>query len=405
MNRKLAIDKSWYLKILVILISGYGIYLRFQRYSQRELWSDELFQFINIEGPFRSFWKNISCISGDHSSFPGEYLLNFPFVQWFGLNKWAIAIPHIAATLLGFFLLYKICQQHLKTFAGYCIVFLIAAFNENLIFHSFEFRPYAMLPTLALANLYLTREAITHFDQMTFGKKLFLFLFFMISINYHAYGILIFLLPAVYNILTISQISLRNLTKKSTKFLGISLLAGLTIWCWFASINQFGLKPPPQKQHQNSVGRKAIESLLSREDSKIKNAEKRREQTTEQRGIVEEQSDVDTFQYIPSPKNNMVGFLKGVIGNLIGLKVFYIFLVGLFIMLFPHPARRKQLIYFIVLIFLPIGLILLVDVLTHYWFLQRQFTWVMPFFALFLGWQWDSMINFSLAKFRKAKEI
>jgi len=35
-------------------------------------------------------------------------------------------------------------------------------------------------------------------------------------------------------------------------------------------------------------------------------------------------------------------------------------------------------------------MILFIDLRSEYWFLQRQFVWVMPAFALFLGWAWES---------------
>ena len=43
------------------------------------------------------------------------------------------------------------------------------------------------------------------------------------------------------------------------------------------------------------------------------------------------------------------------------------------------------------MILLPIGLIFAMDVYSQYWFIQRQFVFVMPFFAFFVAWSWDAI--------------
>ena len=133
---------------MLLFIAGMG--LRVHRLATRELWGDELFEFYQFKGPFMPFWFNDRYAMADHSAYPGEYLLNYPFVQMFGLNKWGIMVPHIILTILGFLLLYKLCQLYFKTTWGYVAAFALVCFHRELIFHSFEFRPYAVLPTLAL---------------------------------------------------------------------------------------------------------------------------------------------------------------------------------------------------------------------------------------------------------------
>ena len=69
-------------------------------------------------GPLRPFWQKIQYIGGDHTAFPGDYLLAYPFVQVFKDNKWGTAIPHIIATIFGFYFLYRIytscyCYYHM----------------------------------------------------------------------------------------------------------------------------------------------------------------------------------------------------------------------------------------------------------------------------------------------------
>jgi hypothetical protein len=103
----------------------------------------------------------------------------------------------------------------------------------------------------------------------------------------------------------------------------------------------------------------------------------------------------ETFDYIPNPQKNFIGFLKGIFGNLVGYKLFYPLMLAIPLSLcLPVKEKFPQLAFFLTLVILPIMMILNVDILNHMWFLQRQFVWVMPLFALLLGWQWDSIASY-----------
>jgi len=105
------------------------------------------------------------------------------------------------------------------------------------------------------------------------------------------------------------------------------------------------------------------------------------------------QLNINPFDYIPNPSQDIVGFLKGIFGNLIGYKKLYFMLLGMFVpLIFSYKDRYRQLLFLVIMIILPISLILASDVLQKYWFIQRQFIWVMPLFAFFLGWTWDSFL-------------
>ena len=99
-----------------------GMYLRVMRYHKRELWGDELIQYNDTAGPLKPFWID-GYNYGDHSGFPGDYLLTYPFIKIFGLHKWGLAIPHILLTIVGFYFLYKVCRYYCKSVWGYAIVF------------------------------------------------------------------------------------------------------------------------------------------------------------------------------------------------------------------------------------------------------------------------------------------
>lgn len=348
--------------LLVILISQYAIYLRFVRLANRDLWNDEIFQFNNIAGHLKPFWANVPYISGDHTTFPGEYVLTYPFVQWFGLNKWALAVPHIIITILGFYFLYKLCSRYFKTTLGYIVAFTIVCLNVNLIFHSFEFRPYAVLPTLALGAFYFSHLIVTQYAYISRIKKMLIALFFIVGASYHAYGIIIFTLPAIYVMTTIGNGRLREVVSKGfLKFFVVVFFIATLLWGWFASNNSFGIS-------SNKV----------------------------------QQSIVDPFQFMPNPLVNTAGFLKSVLGNLIGHKGLYFLLAGMVTaFLLPHRQRFHQFIFLLFLIVFPIGLIFLADVMSSYWFVQRQFVWVMPLFAFLVGWCCDSTVLFLQERCKK----
>jgi hypothetical protein len=99
---------------------------------------------------------------------------------------------------------------------------------------------------------------------------------------------------------------------------------------------------------------------------------------------------LNTFDYIQNPFYNIADFLKAIFGNLIGNKSLYLLLMGIIIpFVFFYRDKYKQLLFLLLAIVFPLGLILIFDIIQSYWFLQRQFVWVMPLFAFFLGWTWD----------------
>ena len=108
-----ALNKIPFRPLVVLFIVIYAFYLRVQVLAGRSLWNDEIFQLHQTQGAFKSFWQRFSY--GDMTCFPGDYLLTYPFVAAFEGNKWGMAAPHILATALGFYFLYKICRKYYRT--------------------------------------------------------------------------------------------------------------------------------------------------------------------------------------------------------------------------------------------------------------------------------------------------
>jgi len=111
----------------------------------------------------------------------------------------------------------------------------------------------------------------------------------------------------------------------------------------------------------------------------------------------------DPFLYI---HKGILPITQGVVGNLMGYKKFYFLLLGLVLsLIIPHKERSKQFVFLVILVVSPILLILWSCVANHYWFVQRLFIWVMPWFAFLIGWCWDSIFVYSKKKYFPLAEI
>ena len=110
----------------------------------------------------------------------------------------------------------------------------------------------------------------------------------------------------------------------------------------------------------------------------------------------------------------MVSLYFLIFGNLIGFKRIEMFGVAIKIkwlvngillaFLLPHRERFKQMGFFFILIVFPLLVLLMLDTYYGYWFIQRQFTWVMPFYAFFLAWCWDASIVYVTDRVVRLKE-
>lgn len=338
---------------VVTAISAWALYLRLMHLHDHELWFDEYYQLDQMRGSFWDMMQSprlFSYLSGD------SYLI-YPFFKVFSYDKWGLAIPHILSTLLGFYLLYLMCRRYLKTIYGYAITFTVVCFNATLIEHATEIRPYAVLPTLALASLYVSLHLVDHHAAMSARKKFWIGAFFTLVLLFHVYGALILFCPLAFALWTRRGTPSFKAVCRSTAMI-LAVVLGIAVPIWALSL--FGSHLPWQ-----GYGFKVND-------------------------------------YIPYPFEDAVGFLKRIFGNLVGHKVLYVLLPGAVISFFlPHGARGRQAAFLTITVFIPIGLILLADVSQNYFFVQRQFIWVMPLFALFLGWSWESLVSYLLEKRRR----
>lgn len=328
----------------VSIICAYALYLRMVILYNHTLWTDEIYQLNLMRGTFIDLLKAVPKY--EYCSYlSGDYYLIYPFFKIFSFNNKGLAIPHIIATIIGFYILYLICKRYFKTIWAYFITFGVICFNATLINHATEIRTYAVLPTLALATFYVFQKITDSNFKLSALKKTGVIIFFVSVIWFHVYGILIFTSCLAFFILAGCREKDSRAYLKNMVFLAfVVLLISMPLWLYSVMGSHLGYRQE------------------------------------------------DPFYYIPNPFHNFLGFFKGVFGNLVGFKKLYFLLPGVIIPFFFSCADRyKQLLFLTFIVIIPIGCILFSDVMQKYWFIQRQFIWVMPLFAFYLGWVWDSL--------------
>ena len=344
--------------LIPIAIFIYGMYLRICYLAAHTLWHDEINQLKPMEGSFINLLKRLPSMELN-TYLNWDHFLIYPFFKIFSFNKWGLAIPHIVSAILGFYLLYLVSKRYFKTMWGYLISFIVVCFNATLIEHATEIRGYAVLPTLALACLYLSEMLINEIN-LNPTKRFFIGTFFLLTACFHTYGLFILFFCLIYALLNKpSARTFSSIFKGISKILVIVFSVGIPFWL-FCVFGPFHLYVDPTK--------------------------------------------FDTYQFMPNPHNNIMGFLKSIFGNLLGFKYFYFLLIALvFPFVFPYKERYKQISFLFIMVFFPVLLILVCDLIGHCYFVQRQFIWVMPYFAIFLGWSCDSFISYVSEKLSFSK--
>src|SRR3989338_3912157 len=163
-------------QIVVCVIVLWAMYLRIMQVVYNPtFWVDEqrAVNFMERSGSFLNMLKHLPDAEvGGYLA--GDYVILYPFLKIFGPTRWALAVPHLAVTLVGFFLLYLIGRRYFQSIWGYAIAFSIMCFNRNLIFHASEVRPYAILPTIALLVFYCTALLFDDYERLSARQKLWL---------------------------------------------------------------------------------------------------------------------------------------------------------------------------------------------------------------------------------------
>lgn len=335
--------------VSVFIICAYAMYLRIAHLYRHELWGDELYYLIPLKGTFIEFIKAIPKYEVC-SYLSGDLFLFYPFFKVFSYDKWGLAIPCIIATAAGFYILYLICKMYFKSIWAYLITFTVVCFNATLINHATEIRTYAILPTIALAAFYIFQKMADSDFKLKAPGNIWAMIFFVLMIWFHVYGMLMYVSCLLFVLLSkCKEKDFGPCLRRAAFFTIIVLCFAMPLWLY----SVFGPR-------------------LNIAEVKL-----------------------NTFDWFPNPVHDLPGFLKSVLCNMAGSKILYILLPGIFIpFILSYKERFKQLLFLFFVIAAPVGFILLFDVMQSYWFAQRQFVWVMPLFAFFLGWAWDSFFAF-----------
>ena len=347
--------KVFRFELIALAFTIWGFILRINRLANRNLWVDEVNQLEHTIGPFKPIWQRLR--NGEVTAFPGDYILKWPVIHFTGIeNKWLVNLLHYPITLLGFYMFYLICKKHIKSTFGFIVAFCLMTIHNDLVFHSFEFRPYAILPTFTLISFYFSDLLINN-KTISNLKRFFIYLFLMFFVIVHAFGLMIILLCLFFFL--IQRVKEKDFKQVFTKMIMKPMLCflffAIPTFIWFAT----GVSLC-NRAHFVAMG-------------------------------------IKVFQYFPDPAKGVDYFLDWVIIHLLGFKKYNVtvLLYGVLIAwIIPHKQRLKQIQYMFLFFIIPIGFILISDIQKNYWFVQRQFVWTMPLFAFFIGWCWDSIIIF-----------
>ena len=359
-------------RLCLIVFFGVFLYLRFHwRVSNLELVGDELALIKATQMKFFYFLTHYAGTSEYH--LPGSFLLVYGMAHWIGNGLLVVSIPFYLISSAAYWLIALInwrrildlneLKDHLAGWIN-VIACILITYNSSQIIHSFEARPYSTLTLLSLLALWLSWAAYSA------QKFQFRHLVSFVSIAiFHNFGLLMLLISGGYWILR-ELVScdrkiggLRNAIGKSLAFAKVYSVGSVLSMAFIAF---FILKSP-------------IFSLANTTVSFGRN----------------------TFEYIQSGWRGaiqVVAIYYGFFGWLKLLRFLLLLCLAGGTVWLVHRKKWVALISPLVLVILPTFIIYGSAVLSNYWFIQRQFVWVMPYWAVYnavcfiiccqLGYEW-----------------
>lgn len=336
--------------VAVFLITGIIAFSYFSRtdiFQTQHPNDDELFELRSLQEikPQEIFKNNL--FYGDHTSFPGEYLIEYLPMKFLGLfehpasidieqhvlrgiNKngfWVLALPKILFSLLCIGLFWGICAILIESSPSRVFAWAIFMLNSPIIYHSFSLRPYGILPELSILNIWF---CINSRKDNLFSATHAVLLFF--TCIYHAYGLLIALLPFIY------------FRPERPRYFFYVTIGSILIWAHYAVFSNFGIIP-------NKV-----------------------------------QTVMNAFSYMPA-NDFLNSLIQSLFTGAIGIAILSITILS------SVFSRIPEIKFFFWFIILPIALIIAVDIKTSYGIHPRQWVWVIPSLALWSGMVIERLIN------------
>ncbi len=251
--------------------------------------------------------------------------------------------------LITYGLYFLIVRRDIVTLPGRFVALSLFTFNSNLIFHALELRPYAVLPALALCLYWVSSQWNTVGRSWSKPMPYAWAALVSFTLLFHAYGLWMCLVVVGYSVWAYNHTRADRL--QALKRLLAPTIAGVFISLlplWYFIRSSFGF-----------------------------------------------QYGVDTFEF---SGEGAVSVLKFVVANLGDISIRYGWLLPALLIAggvaLPLPGRSRRILYMICLIAIPIAILFLQDIKGSYWFLQRQFVWVMPFASLLAALSMDSIVLF-----------
>lgn len=343
-----------FLTFILLLIF---IWLRIQVRILNPLWADEIAEISNLISIRHLVFNYLPGIPGGS---PGHYLLVLPLNYIFS-NKYILGLPGLISQVLVFIFLSKIIEKlkvvkEKQIFLVSTVTRILYIFDPTLTFQAVEVRPYSMLPFFWMLSVFIIPTMID-FDKtkVNFTRTFIYFLFFifglLIILNWHYYVAIMLASVYLYSLSKENFCGIQYIYKrKSFIVIFFSILFSIPIWKHFS--------------HGSS-------------------------------GFY-----VDTFKTIPAAIMQISvinkGFPKGLVWQnsiyallLLIMLVICISVILSFIkknILALHSTSRDAFIKVnVFLVFLPISVIFILDYMNRYWFLLRQFAWVMLPFYISIG--------------------
>ncbi len=294
--------------------------------------------------------------------FPGTFLLLYAIGHWIGVtNSYLLSLPYLIMSILSYLMLAKInWWQILGMKKGgneilwvNVITCMMVAYNVHHQIYSLELRPYSTLTLLSLLALWLS------FLIFNSSRLRWMNVFALAAIiSFHNFGLIVLIPGASYFFL----IQVFHLMKKKESFnifakkmlpvfqvFAVSFIMTLPlVWLYCHSAPMF------VNSHTNAALQfhRGTHTYIKEGWQGIKQ--------------------VISIEY------GLVDHLK-----IIRFVLAFFFIVGTFIFILKNQWR--PVLFLLCFVVLPIYLIYGLAVHSDYWFLQRQFIWTAPFWAVYHG--------------------
>jgi hypothetical protein len=356
---------------IILCLLALLLFLRIQERVTNEFWDDEIHLISNLLPLEHLLFEHLPDQPGSSA---GHYLLTALIQYVMPNNKYALGFPGLIAHVIVFLLLSRLLltmklTKPGATFWPATVTGAGFAINATLAYQSMEVRAYSLLPLLWVLSVFLAHTTIRFLDSArssNMGRSGWLRMAGILLAHagiciWHIYGLIMLLSIYTFFAFTSWPLFLRAARRPLTIGLIITTsIMAIPVWLFFSG------------------------GSLVRSD--------------------------DTFEHIPL---TLSGMTSSILGNLagrpdlsLGIITLIVALGGLTLSAYRGLRNRQgivtdlwpQICLYVVLVAAPIGMILVTDIVTQYWFLQRQFIWTAVPFWMGIGVAANNLVSSLVCK-------